>query len=208
MTKLCELFELRSVKLFRSPNRAWWSGAAMADSVSLLRQSWFQGLVDVPAPRPLPPATTTNTICVSETFFTYMILCLVWQVEASGHTGQVPFFFHFIGEIIKIQKGSAAIPTSTPISHYTIKAASKVLSEFEMKFSICMLPHVRLPSYKMFTGTMYSPLYPELSMVLTEVTLKNVCWINELGNNPFFLNYSLEHKHQEGRACFSEPLHF
>lgn len=97
-------------------------------------------------------------------------------------------FFHFIGEIIKIQKGSAAIPTSTPISHYTIKAASKVLSEFEMKFSICMLPHVRLPSYKMFTGTMYSPLYPELSMVLTEVTLKNVCWINELGNNPFFLN--------------------
>lgn len=69
MTKLCELFELRSVKQFRSPNRARWSGAAMADSVSLLRQSWFQGLVDVPAPQPLPPATTTNTIRVSETFY-------------------------------------------------------------------------------------------------------------------------------------------
>lgn len=207
MTKLCELFELRSVKLLRSPNRAWWSGAAMADSVSLLRQSRFQGLVDVPAPRPLPPATTTNTIRVSETFYIHDSLpSLTGWSKWPYRAGTI--FFHFIGEIIKIQKGSAAIPTSTPISHYTIKAASKVLSEFEMKFSICMLPHVRLPSYKMFTGTMYSPLYPELSMVLTEVTLKNVCWINELGNNPFFLNYSLEHKHQEGRACFSESLHF
>lgn len=104
MTKLCELSELRSVKLFRSPNRAWWSGAAMADSVSLLRQSWFQGLVDVPAPRPLPPATTTNTIRVSETFFTYMILCLVWQVEASGHTGQVPFFSILSVKLLRFRK--------------------------------------------------------------------------------------------------------
>lgn len=129
-----------------------WSGAAMADSVSLLRQSWFQGLVDVPAPRPLPlglyrPQLPTPFVSQKIFYIHYSLPSLTGWSKWPYRAGTI-YFFHFIGEIIKIQKGSADIPASTPISHYTIKAASKVLSEFEMKSSICMLPHVHLPRYK------------------------------------------------------------